>query len=55
MDIIKDPAFDGANNALSSMCKKMRQDGKGDMQKLYTDPYVFNIDTPTGLLYKVFF
>ena len=63
VNIIKDSAFDGANNAFSSMCKRMRQDGKGkinhkssiqkgDMQKLYNDPYVFNIDTPTGLLYK---
>jgi len=66
VDIIKDSAFDGANNVLSSMCKRMRLDGKGkinhkpsiqkgDMQKLCNDPYVFNIDTPTGLLYKVFF
>ena len=66
VDIIKDSAFDGANNVFSSMCKRMRPDGKGkinhkpsiqkgDMQKLYNDPYVLNIDTPTGLLYKVFF
>ena len=30
VDIIKDSAFDGANNAFSSMCKRMRQDGKGE-------------------------
>jgi len=62
VNIIKDSAFDGANNAHSSICKRMRQDGKGkinhkpsiqkgDMQKLCTDPYVFNTDTPAGLLY----
>ena len=28
---------------------------KGDMQKLYNDPYVFNIATPTRILYNVFF
>ena len=30
VDIIKDSAFDSANNAFSSMCKRMRQDGKGE-------------------------
>lgn len=65
-DIISDPEFTNCNAAFKAMCKKMREEGKGKVQhkvpiekgdifKLYTHPRVFNTDTPSGLLNKVFF
>ena len=65
-NIIDGQEFNEANTAFQSMCKRMREEGKGkvhhtptiqkdDVQKLYLHPHVFNTDIPSGLLNKVLF
>jgi len=65
-DIINGIEFKTCNDAFKAMCKKLRKEGKGqvkhkrpvdkgDIKKLYDHPRVFNVETPQGLLNKVFF
>jgi len=65
-NIIDGQEFNEANTAFQSMCKRVREEGKGkvhhtptiqkdDVQKLYLPPHVFNTDIPSGLLNKVLF
>ena len=65
-DILKDQEFNDANLAFKGMCKRLRAVGKGktqhktviakgDVQKLYEHPAVFNVNAPVGLLNKVWF
>lgn len=64
-DIINDVEFKSSNEMFKSMCKLTTREGKGvvdhkdgiisqDIEKLYVS-HVFNIDSPTGLLSKVWF
>ncbi|XP_071138463.1 uncharacterized protein KIAA1958-like [Mytilus edulis] len=65
-DVITDTAFTTANNIFKAMCKKLRKEGKGqikhkksvdkgDIKKLYEHPRTFNVNSPSGLLNKVWF
>ncbi|CAC5420085.1 KCTD1_15 [Mytilus coruscus] len=65
-DIISDTEFTTANNVFKAMCKKLRKEGKGqikhkksvakgDIKKLYEHPRAFNVNSPSGLLNKVWF
>ena len=58
--------FKEANNTFKAMCKKLRKEGKGqvehkrtikkgDIKRLYEHSYVFNTTSPSGLLNKVWF
>jgi hypothetical protein len=58
--------FKEANNTFKAMCKKLRKEGKGqvehkrsikkgDIKRLYEHSYVFNATSPSGLLNKVWF
>lgn len=64
-DITKDVDFKMSNEMLSAMCKELDKKEKGgvehmeaiepeDMNKLYSS-FVFDINTPSGLLNKVWF
>ena len=64
--IITDQSFSSANRVFKAVLKKLREVGKGkithksaineaDLQRLYSSPNVFNINTPHTLLNKVFF
>ena len=65
-DIIKDPTFTKANNCFKALLRKTRIDGKGfvkhhdaisvpDIRKMYNHEFLFNANTPMGLVNKVFF
>ena len=64
-DIAKDPDFKSSNDLFSSILKKTHREGKGnvehkdgitppDIKKLYMS-MAFNVNTPFGLLNKVWF
>lgn len=64
--IITDEMFSSANRVFKAVLKKIRETGKGkinhksainhsDLQKLYRDQNVFDINTAIGLINKVFF
>ncbi|XP_055779145.1 uncharacterized protein LOC129855467 isoform X1 [Salvelinus fontinalis] len=65
LDLTKDPELRSANLTLAAVIRKLEEQGAGpvvqkqaitraDLRKLYTSS-VFNIDTPFGLLNKVWF
>ncbi|CAC5364162.1 KCTD1_15 [Mytilus coruscus] len=65
-DIISDTEFTTAINVFKAMCKKLRKEGrgqikhkksvaKGDIKKLYEHLRAFNVNSPSGLLSKVWF
>lgn len=66
IDIITDPHFAKANSCFSSLLRMTRAEGKGavvhhpaltveDLKKLYGHHFIFNTNTPQGLLNKVVF
>ena len=63
-DIMTGVEFKEANNTFKAICKKLRKEGKGqvehkrsiekgDIKRLYEHSYVFNTSSPSGFLNKV--